>query len=55
MSDYLACPHKKSRPRMAVEVCKTCRRRHTCKAYSNYQNPKLFEPAKPGRPAGTSS
>jgi hypothetical protein len=55
MSTYLACPHKKNKPRIAVEVCQHCRRRRGCKAYSTYQNPKLFEDARPGRPQGTSS
>ena len=55
MSTYLSCPHKKNQPRIAVEVCQICRRKRNCKAFSDYQNPKLFEPSRPASSRGTSS
>ncbi|HOJ14623.1 MAG TPA: hypothetical protein PLS81_01125 [Deltaproteobacteria bacterium] len=42
MRAYIVCPHRKSNPKVAVEVCRACRRRKTCRRYHAYLNPPLF-------------
>lgn len=38
---YIACPHKKGRPRKHIAVCRKCRHRLRCQAYQEYVQPSL--------------
>jgi len=42
MRVYLICLKRKSRPKVALEVCKACRHNNTCMPYLTYRNPPLF-------------
>jgi uncharacterized protein YciW len=42
MRVYLICTKRKSRPKVALEVCKACRYNRSCRQYVNYRNPLLF-------------
>jgi uncharacterized protein YciW len=42
MSDYIVCRRRRGRPRIAVEVCRACRRSRRCAPYQAYLNPSLF-------------
>ena len=39
---YISCHHKKSRPKVGIEVCRKCRRMKTCSDYADYVQPSLF-------------
>ena len=52
MSVYLICLKRKSRPKVALEVCIACRHNSACRQYITYKNPPLFPDAgKPQRNA----
>jgi hypothetical protein len=40
--DYIICNHKKSRPKLSVELCGKCKRLRTCADYDRYIRPPLF-------------
>lgn len=42
MRVYLICLKRKSRPNVALEVCKACRHNSACRQYLSYRNPPLF-------------
>jgi hypothetical protein len=43
MNVYLICSRRKNKPKISVEVCRSCKRRKTCREFSQYRNPPLFE------------
>ncbi len=45
MSAYIPCPRRKGSPRIALDVCLSCRYNQQCTAFQSYRNPPLF-PAK---------
>jgi len=40
--DYITCNHKKSKPKIRVDVCVKCTRMGTCADYGGYIQPSLF-------------
>jgi hypothetical protein len=40
--DYITCNHKKSKPKIRVDVCGKCKRMRTCADYGGYIQPMLF-------------
>ena len=40
--DYITCNHKKSKPKIRVDVCAKCTRMRTCADYGGYIQPMLF-------------
>jgi hypothetical protein len=40
--NYVTCHHKKSKPKVMVEVCRRCRRAGSCQDYQPYVQPSLF-------------
>jgi hypothetical protein len=40
--DYIICSRKRSRPKVAVDVCETCRHIRRCPNFSDYIQPPLF-------------
>ncbi|MEA2038773.1 MAG: hypothetical protein U9N82_02965 [Thermodesulfobacteriota bacterium] len=40
--DYIICHHKRSMPRVSVDVCKKCGRMNRCADYADYVQPLLF-------------
>jgi hypothetical protein len=40
--DYIICNHKKSKPKVSVELCEKCKRIGTCADYARYTQPSLF-------------
>jgi hypothetical protein len=49
MRTYLICPKRKGEPKVALDVCMTCRHKTTCRSFQTYRNPQLF--SNPGKPA----
>jgi len=49
-SVYLICTRRKNRPRIALDVCKACKRNGTCRQFERYRNPPLFPEL--GKPQG---
>ena len=41
-NDYITCPHTKSKYRISVAICETCKRMKTCPDYRDYRQPSLF-------------
>ncbi|HPI91602.1 MAG TPA: hypothetical protein PLT09_00795 [Deltaproteobacteria bacterium] len=50
MRIYLTCPRRKGNPKVAIEVCRACRRNKSCRQYYTYRNPPLFPEL--GKPQG---
>jgi hypothetical protein len=40
--EFISCNSKKSKPKVHVTVCNTCKRRRSCDDYSRYRQPLLF-------------
>ena len=40
--DYITCNRTKSKYRVAVVICETCKRMVNCPDYLNYRQPSLF-------------
>ncbi len=43
MRTYIECCRRKGKPKIAIEVCRTCRYNQKCSAYLSYRNPELFD------------
>ncbi len=40
--DYITCTHTKSKHRISVAICETCKRMKNCPDYRDYRQPSLF-------------
>jgi len=42
MRTYITCPKRKGAPKVAVDVCRSCRRKAKCSPFIKYTKPQLF-------------
>ncbi len=55
MRDYLECPRRKGRPKIAIDVCRQCKHKAGCKTFEHFQNPPLFSEIRHGLRPGQDS
>lgn len=40
--EYITCNHRRSKPKVSVDVCEKCKRMKRCSDYKDYRQPFLY-------------